>query len=204
MKYFISLLVLGLISLQDFYGQSSDTLMMMSGRKIPVTIDKVDDFLIHFHHIKKNDRLIQGIFEKPEVFSMVRNGEKTIIYEPDPELGYEMSVEDQERYIYGLIDAQNGFETKWASIGSFVASTGGTVWMGSSFKPLAIPLLLPLGLQLPTIKAKPETISHQEYKTFEVYRKGYEKKARTKKFISTFLSSLGGVAAGLIINEAID
>ncbi|MFT4985994.1 MAG: hypothetical protein ACI86P_002371 [Flavobacteriales bacterium] len=182
--------------------QAQDSLLLMSGRNLPVKIHLIEVDALNFSFEDKKGKTVEGLFELDEIYSYKKEGgQETILYVQDVENGDIYTPNEHRFYIHGHQDARKGYDSKWVKIGGLVSGIGVTLYTGTSIIPFGYPLIYGGAMQLPFIKIQGKSISNSEFKTHESYRRGYEKAARSKKFVASFLSSLAGVIVGTAINE---
>jgi hypothetical protein len=139
---------------------------------------------------------------KGELFSVQKDGkEESVLYAQDLDFGYDLSEEDIRHLIYGQHDAREGYNANPSMIGGFAVGFGSSLYLGSGLVPLTIPFAYSLAMQIPYIKIKQKTISDQAYTLNDYYKEGYNKTARSKKMIRSFLGCATGVVLGMGISE---
>lgn len=189
--------------ISPYYAQ--DTLLLMSGQKLSGTISDDTGANIFLDGLKKNGKSKEYKLYKTDVFSVTKSGQlETVLYSKDSLIGNDYSVDQMRYFLYGENDARTGFKTLPTMIGGFALGLAGSSFVtGRSPIGLALfPTVYSLGMQIPIISIRAETISNADYKRFETYKEGYNKVARSKKFIHSFISTFAGVAAGIVIVEA--
>jgi len=182
---------------------SQDRIILLSGKLFDdVRIGSDDGAFINYEIEKKNGDLKMLQVYKGDVFSIQRAGEEEeVFYVQDLVNGYEMTETDLRHYIYGESDARNGYNPWPSTIGGFVFGAGGTIFLESGFLPLTLPVIYSLGMQIPYIRIKEETISDMEYTMNPNYKDGYNQTARSKKLIHNLAGTFAGVVVGAVIYE---
>lgn len=191
-----------ILSTAGLYCSGQDTLLLMNGKELAVKIMDDSGARIFFEAEKKNGRLKDFDIHKSEIFSVRKGGEEeSILYVKDPDIGLELSVEDMRFYMSGQNDARYGFKTWPIAATGFAAGVGAVFYMEGGYSPFLATLIFPLGAQIPYIKIPKSSISNPKHALSEYYVEGYNKTARSKKFIHTFLATFAGVAAGSVVYE---
>jgi len=180
-----------------------DKLLLMDGTRLEVRIVRSDPSRLVFERQKKNGSFKLDSLYTPELFSQTpEGGEEQMRYVQDPILGDELSEEELRYYLYGLDDARQGYDALPTIIGGFVVGTAGTIAMEGGLVPsIGLPLAYGFGMQIPIIRIREETITDTQWKQYPTYLEGYNKKARSKKFIGGFMSTLVGslVGSGVVV-----
>jgi len=176
---------------------AQDTLLLLNGKSLPGLISDESGVDILFDIVKKNGKPKTLRYNRGEIFSMKKGEEEArVLYEQDPLLGYDLSQEDMRSYMYGQDDARNGYRALPTTIGGFAVGLGSTLALEGGAIPFLSPLVYSLGMQIPFIKVRKESISDQRYTLSPLYLDGYDKTARSKKFVHGFLGSMAGVFIG--------
>lgn len=177
--------------------------MMLSGQLFEgVTITDDAGANIFFDVVKNNGKTKKVSVYKGDVFSVQKAGqEEQMYYVQDALNGFDMSEKELRYYIYGEADARNNYKPWPSSLGSFLFAAGGTVYMEGGFVPTALPFVYSLGMQIPYIKIRESTISDPAYTLEPTYKAGYNKSARSKKFIKNLTAGFAGFVVGTVIYE---
>lgn len=181
---------------------AQDTLFLNNGKKLPVAITDDSGARVFFEATNKRGGMKEYEVHKSEIFSIKKMGEEeTILYVQDPVLGYDLSTADMRFYMAGQNDAREGFRTLPTAIGGFVLGAGSVFYMEGGYVPFMTPILYSITMQIPYIKIKESTITEPKYMVSDYYVEGYNKTARSKKFIHSFLATFAGVAVGSLVYE---
>jgi len=182
---------------------AQDKLLLMDGTRLEVRILNKDASKVVFEREKKNGTLKTDSLYTPELFSVTAKGEQEEMrYVQDAMLGDEFTEEDMRYYIYGLDDARQGYNALPTMIGGFAVGAAGTIAMEGGIIPtMGLPLAYGFGMQIPIIRIREETITDTRWKQSPTYLDGYNKKARSKKFIGGFMRTLVGslVGSGIVL-----
>jgi hypothetical protein len=181
---------------------AQDKIMTLSGKYLDVNITDDSGANVFFDVQKKNGKTRKISLHKGELFSVQKDGkEESVLYAQDLDFGYDLSEEDIRHLIYGQHDAREGYNANPSMIGGFAVGFGSSLYLGSGLVPLTIPFAYSLAMQIPYIKIKQKTISDQAYTLNDYYKEGYNKTARSKKMIRSFLGCATGVVLGMGISE---
>jgi hypothetical protein len=178
----------------------------MNGQILNVDITDDSGANIFFNAPKKNGKMKSFSLYKTDIFSVTKKGQaESVLYVKDEPMGNEYSVPEMRYFLHGENDARKGFRTWPTAVGGVIYGAAGTMVMGRSLIPFALfPVTYSLGMQLPVIKIRKETISNTDFPSQPTYKEGYNKVARSKKFIKSFVYTFAGVAIGTAAIELTD
>lgn len=199
---YLSILVMLFVLTSSLHVQAQDRIVTLSGKYLDVKITDDSGANVFFDIEKKKGKMRSISLYKGELFSTQKKGEEvTLLYAQDLDFGNELSVEDMQHLIYGQHDAREGYNANPAMIGGFALGLGSTIALDAVLVPLSFPFIYSLGMQIPYIKIKEKTISNQAYTGNPYYKEGYNKTARSKKMIRSFLGCTTGVLLGIGVNQ---
>lgn len=179
---------------------SQDTLLTMSGYKIPCNVTDTEGFEVKYEFSKKSGKTKNRSMHKSEIFAIIDDGVENVLYAPDPILGDDLSVQEMRIFIAGERDARAYFDTKPTFfVGVVLAGAAAVIANGAFLATFAIPVIYPVAQLIPVIKIKEKYISNPNHRYNEVYAAGFESVARSKKV----LAGLKGAALGAFIGAVV-
>lgn len=182
---------------------AQDKILLMNGQELDVSILSDEGGEISFEAQRKSGKMKEINLFKGDVFSFTKAGQaETVLYAKDDFIGNDYTVTEMRYLVYGQGDARNGYKSWPSAAGGFLFGVGGTLYAEGGYVPFVIfPLAYSFGMQIPYIKIKKNTVSDPGHLGYETYVEGYNKTARSKKFIHSFLATFAGVAVGAAIVE---
>jgi len=181
---------------------AQDTLLLLNGKQLPVRITDDSGAAVFFEAEKRNGKLKQYEILKGDIFSIIKgDAPESILYVQDLDRGMELEVADMRAYMVGQNDARNGHKTLPAALGGVAVGAGAVFFFEGGFLPFLTPVVYSLGMQIPVIKVRKDAITNQAATMNPYYLEGYDKTARSKKFIHSLLGSFAGVALGSVVYE---
>ena len=182
--------------------QAQDTLRLLNGRILIVEITDDSGANVFFDAEKKNGRIKNYEVYKMEVFSIHKvDGEESVLYVQDPDMGYDLSVEEMRYFMAGQQDARAGYKAWPSMIGGFAFGAGTVFYFEGGYAPFTTPFVYSLTMQIPYIKIKESSISDKKNTISDLYVEGYNRTARSKKLLSNFIATMAGVVVGSTIYE---
>ncbi len=169
---------------KQFYGVSLDT----SGVKVQFNIEK------------KNGKFKTKTMFRDDVFS-ITYPDSTIktFYFPDLYFVDDYTAENMNLVVMGKKDARYHFRTKWViPLGIGISGLSAYLMKGSIYT-LFIPIVYTGLIQIPIVKIQKESISSPDFIGNEFYAEGYDRSARSKRTKQALISSILGVASGLLL-----
>ena len=220
-KYFILLFIV-YCSLQATHCFAQDTLLLMNGMKKAVKVLGIDESLINYQIIHRNNRLSgERFIDKTDVYSLkYANGKKNIMF-PDTVSNYYLakmivnenifrfinhdlfkaSRAELEAYISGEQYAINNYKPNIVTVGGVASGLMGGYL---AFFGLLIPTAYIAGAssQSPEIRNIDGNLTIPSNKVNDIYfTRGYKDKARKIDFKRSFIGGLAGFTAMIIVKN---
>lgn len=191
--YLFVLGVLFIITSQDAFAQTKDTILLMNGQSV---VEKVVDTLIGAVTILDPEDVTKKLhYEYNEIYAVYYGtGLKDYYYLQDTMRGNYFTRSEMEYYIYGERDARKGFKARGSLIGAGITGlvSGG---LGLFFAPV-----FPYGYMglsgIPKVRIKHSTISNPNYIEHDAYILGYERVARSKRRVKAIIGGSIGLVVG--------
>ncbi len=147
-------------------------------------------------YLKKRGKEKTIEIENDLIYSIrYKDGHEQIIYEQDTTTGNYFTAEETKMFIFGEQDAEKNYRCPGATI------IGVVIGVGSAYMGNFLSLIPPFGytalLLIPKVKIKYKDVSNPVYLNYDTYVMGFEKVARRKKILRSFIGGIGGLAAGL-------
>lgn len=178
-----------------------DLMLKLNGKEIKdVKVLDITANTIQFQEFGKENGRKKSIY-RDNVFHIVyANGTEKVTYLPDPTDKEEYTIEQMRMFILGVRDSRKVYHHIPSFAVGLIAGVAGPFFANYTLGPL-IALPPALGTLVASIgspnmnkqKVDPKFLNNEEYMM------GYSHQARKKKIRNAFLSSLVGVAAGLVL-----
>jgi hypothetical protein len=201
MKKTAFLLLISIVILYNPNGFSQDTLLLLSGKKLPIANYRFDvkSNLINYSTLKGKTYSIYSF----DVFSIhFKNGKDTIFYRQDI-LSEDPNTEQMRRYINGEIAADKEFRCKGAVISSFLVGAGSPYLFTAMGVDAGLSLVVPISFGIGIGRSMPNTIrfikSYLSHTDDVYYTLGYSEIMRKKKTNKTLISGATGWAVGMLV-----
>ncbi|NND95038.1 MAG: hypothetical protein HKN45_09240 [Flavobacteriales bacterium] len=150
---------------------------------------------------KKNKRRSLNLY-KAEIFSVTKRGEAEVIfYAKDPDIGYDLSIQEMRYYMSGQDDARQGYDPWPSMAGGFAFGAATVFYLEGGYVPFLTPFIYGFSMQIPYIKIKESSIRDKRNTISDFYVEGYNKTARSKKLLSNFAATMAGVVVSSVIVE---
>jgi len=185
----------------SFSANCQDTLRLLNGKVIEVSIGSVSDEVISFQY--KNSK--KASFQErttDEIFSFKKKGQKEVhIYSYNPEKGNFYKMEEMKKFILGEQHADKyhgNILTKVSAVavgavaGYYVADGGGVL--------VASPILYSTIMMIPKGHVQRNAFNGDLRKN-SAYRDGYARVAKGKRFLNNLAYTALGVVGSFIIFE---
>lgn len=178
--------------------KAQDSLLLLNGRTVlgQVNDDSGVDLIFD---VQKGSKVKTLRYTRWDIYSYTKGEQRTVLYRKDSLLGFELSPQDMRYYMHGQNDARFGYNPRPTMYAGFALGCGAAVATNGDFRGLAMPMVYSLAMQIPVIRIRQSAISDQRNTVSEYYVEGFNKTARSKKFVSGFLSSFAGVVVGSLV-----
>ncbi len=193
-----------LFILGSFYANCQDTLRLLNGKVIEVSIGSVSEEVITFQF--KNTK--KSSFQERttnEIFSFKKNGQKEVqIYKYNPDRGNVYKIEEMKKFILGEQHADKyhgSVLTKVSAIavgavaGYYVAEGGGLI--------AASPIVYSTLMMIPSVHVQKNKFN-SDLRQNSPYRQGYSRVAKGKRFLNNLAYTAIGMVGSFIIFELAD
>ena len=178
----------------SFYANCQDTLRLLNGKVMEVSIGSVSDEVISFQHKNSKNASFQERTTN-EIFSFKKKGQKKVqVYKYNPEKGNIYKIDEMKKFIVGEQHADKYHRsvlTKVSAVavgavaGYFVADGGGVI--------AASPIVYSTLMMIPSAHVQKNQYN-TDLRENSPYRAGYSRVAKGKRF----LNNLGYTALGMI------
>lgn len=190
----IPIALLTMLSLSVF-GQ--DKLLLQNGIELDCKIEQMDDSLITITQVNKKGQPETDFVDSFRAFSVMRNGQETVIYQQDTTIGNYFTVDEMRTFISGEQYGINNYN-RWPAfaVGVIVGGIGGYAVADSPLLVVTTPVAITVGStffgsRVPR-KAKSTVPGFKD----EVFTMGYKRVAKSKKLVSVLTGSAVGTALG--------
>lgn len=198
---------------------SQDSLLLLSGK---IYTGQISENSTTFIRIWKDKSITNSskLIYKDEIYSFVKNGQTTVLYNPDSNNGLVFNKSEMLSFIKGLQDGKKQYHSPFSTIGGFVAgATGGvfgfwgttipsTYVFIAGIKTPKVNISFPVEENLDLIEAKndktidvgyglmkkqgTEITPSENQKYYQCYKYGYETSAKDKKIKNAIKGSIIG------------
>ncbi len=189
-NFFIILFFTSLLSFAQ--KKAGDTLFLMNGRVIPVSI--IDTLFGYATFVDPSDSTKRAHIENDQLFAIkYQSGDIFYYYEQDSVANW-FTRDEMWLFMQGERDARKGFKAHGSFYGSMASGIVGGI-TGTLFGPLA-PLAYTACVGLPWVRIRHKTVSNANNLMYDAYILGYEREARKKRRIKALIGSAIGMALG--------
>lgn len=179
--------------------QAQDKILTMSGKIINCKIIDDSQLVISYKTTNKRNKTKERMIHKSEVFSVIKNGDETVFYAKDDNLGDTFTIDETRAFIAGEADGFKYNTKRIEILGYALGSVAGYFSKANVIVVLLTPTLYTIYQYIPYIKIEEDTMSDMKYIGNDVYLRGYEINARGKRIRKAMKSSVIGSFAGAII-----
>ncbi len=175
-----------------------DTIFFLNGEIKAVKVVDTVYHTIRFLPEKRQRKPRVLDVEKDRVFSLkFSNGQERIMYFYDTTIGNVFTVLEAKMFMLGEREAEAHYRNKWPFVIGFIVGVGSPIALPNAvaLSPIA-PAVAPLHTLIPVIRINTKKIDNKNYLQYDTYLMGYEKVARKKNFVHSFLGAGIGLAAG--------
>jgi len=175
--------VLSLFSASSLNAQ--DSLKLLNGKVLDVSIQKVEKHFIYFVETYKGKatfrkRQISTIFSYREQYKS-----EVILYEHNPEVGNFYQLDEMKDYMLGERHAETYYKTPVINFISIASgATAGYFLAQGDLAFVAFPLIFSSVLIIPGAKVK-QNPYNEDYMRNNAYFAGYKRVAKSKKFFNS-------------------
>jgi hypothetical protein len=196
MRYFNAFIVIiaFLFVPASIHAQGKDTVFLMNGEIIVSTI--TDTAFYGVKVLRPGNQKKEMIIEGERVFSYkFANGFEKTVYFQDTLIGNEFNIEETRQFLVGERDAQRGFKSPLWPAGNVLIGTVSGAMMGNvlAFVP---PFAYAAGSIIPKVKIRHSTVSNMNYLKSDTYILGYERVARKRRTLQSFIGGVVGLGIG--------
>jgi hypothetical protein len=186
--------------------QQLDTLLLMSGQEVLISVSNDTGTVILGTVAKRNGKLREVSIHKLDIYSHSKaNGQKTIYYAEDWAQEYYLSPEEMQVYLIGAGDAKKGYRAKGVLVVGILFSGTIAYLGGDGWSTVFLPTLLYMGGQfIGKIQIDHDSMRDAKYMYNDYYAAGYESPARSKKIVRAAQGGYSGAALGFILSLLIN
>lgn len=197
MRFLLALLLISSFSLLH----SQDELLLMNGKRYFGNSIDTTGLKVLFEINKSENKKKVKSYYRDEIFSIEFNTTEKVLYEPSTYFEDSYSQETMRYLVNGRSDARYHYKTKWVVPTGLVVGAGSALLLKGNIFTLLVPIVYTGIVQIPIVRVQPKSISSSEFLGNDFYKEGYNHMARTKRTKHAFLSSLAGVALGILVYE---
>ena len=175
---------------------------MMNGDILPAFITDTSFNGVKLLKPDKKKGSKEIIIEGDLIYSLkFSNGYEKIIYHLDSAAGNEFTQEEAKLFILGQRDAEKGFHSPFVTTVGFIvgAAAGSITYLIAPIAPFTYSGIM----LIPKIRVKHRSVSNPDYLKSDAYLLGYEKVARRRRAVRSFLGGLSGLAVGFVVNSVV-
>jgi len=195
--------ILGFFLLIGLSVNGQEQLLLMNGKQFyGVSLD-TSGVKIQFDIARKGGKFKTKSIYRDDVFSIVySDSTEKIFFYPDMYFIDEYTIDNMKMVVMGKMDARYRFKSKWViPVGIGVSGLAAYLMNGSVYS-LFIPIIYTGLVQIPIVRVQKESISNPDFIGNDFYAEGYDRGARSKRTKQALISSIVGVAAGILIQQA--
>jgi uncharacterized protein YlzI (FlbEa/FlbD family) len=202
MNKYLSLTLLFVVA--SLHANCQDTLRLMNGNVLEVSIDSVSERVISFQSRSSTKTSFQER-TTDEIFSFRKKGQKEVlVYKYNPDIGNFYKVDEMKRYIVGEQHADQYHNTTLTKIsavavgtvaGYFVADGGGVV--------IASPILYSAIMMIPNARIQRNQYNNKLIEN-PAYKDGYNRVAKGKRFLNNLAYTALGMVGSFVLFEYTD
>ncbi len=197
------LTLLALFLLITLLTNAQDQLLVLNGKQYDGVSLDTSGVKIQFDIAKKNGNFKSKFVYRDEVYSITYSDTtEKVFFFPDLYFIDDYTIDNMKLVVMGKKDARYNFKTKWVIPLGIGIGALSAYFMEGSIYTLFIPIAYTGLIQIPIVKIQKESISSPDFIGNEFYLEGYDRKARSKRTKHALISSVVGVAAGLLIYGA--
>jgi hypothetical protein len=181
-----------------------DTVYLMNGEIVTTTILDTSFYGVKILRpnsdpAKKREVIIEG----ERVFSYKINGVEKLVYFQDTTIGNEFSIEETRQFMVGERDAQKGFHSRLWPVGNVVlgAASAGIMNNILAFIP---PFAYAAATLIPKVTIRHSTVSNMSYLRSDTYILGYERVARKRRTLQSFVGGVIGLGVGFAARSIVN
>ena len=173
---------------------AQDTLVLINGKTILVKSVDLKDYTIAYRKMEPKSKL--KTIDPERVFSIrYKDGTERIIYYSDTLDPVDFKPEEMRMFIKGEQDADKYYKNNFNKGTAFVLGASGGLL---GFYGLAVPPLYATIVGAFSPKMEKQKVSDPALLQNNIYREGYEKKARDRKIRNAMIGGLVGFVAGSV------
>jgi hypothetical protein len=175
--------------------QMKDTIYLMNGETLATTVLDTSFFGVKVLRPGKNREMI---IEGERIFSYkLANGFEKIVYFQDTMIGNEFSVAETRQFLIGERDAQKGYHSRLWPAGNIIIGVASAGLMNNvlAFIP---PFAYAAGSLIPRVTIKHNTVSDLSLLKSDTYILGYERVARKRRTLQSFVGGVVGLGVGFL------
>ncbi|HRH65482.1 MAG TPA: hypothetical protein PLU53_04235 [Bacteroidia bacterium] len=174
--------------------KAQDTLVLINGKMLAVKSVDLKDYTIAYRKMDGKSRL--KTIDPERVFSIrYRDGSERVIYSSDSLDPVDFKPEEMRMFIKGEQDADKFYKNNLNKGVAFVFGAGGGLL---GFYGLAVPPLYSTIIGSFSPKMENQKVSDPVLLQNNIYREGYERKARDRKIRNAIISGFAGFVAGTV------
>jgi len=183
---------------------SQDTINLLNGNQIIAkTVYEDSNNIFLKYDIKKRGKLKQKRVDKLDVFSIdFNNNRQSIIYRRDTILGYNLSINEMEKFIKGEHEAIKYSKAPWITATGVVVGFVPTAFY-FNFYGLVTPVVYGTTIGIFNPKIKTSENINKELKADKNFQEGYNIAATRKRVKNALIGSVSGVVLAAITSNII-
>jgi len=172
---------------------AQDTIFLMNGKLIQ-DIKLIESNNVRLVPYMKNSKIKTVLWD--DVFSVIKDGEKTVLYQTDTSGGNFLTEKGMWMYVQGMQHARRVYSTPLATMGGVAVGFGGALI--SYYYGLPIPAVYAVLKSTASPKIRKRELVDPYLLYDEHFVQGYKNHARSKKVRNSILGGLAGFASGVV------
>lgn len=188
----------------SFYANCQDTLRLMNGRVIEVSIRDISEMKISYQ-LKNAKKVSFQERTTDEIFSFKKEGQKEVqVYQYNVERGNFYTIEEMKQFILGEQHADSYHRSTFTKIsavavgsvaGYFMADGGGVI--------AASPIVYSTVMMIPKVHLQRNNYNG-DLRNIAPYRAGYSRVSKGKRFLNNLAYSAIGMIGSFVLFEYTD
>jgi hypothetical protein len=180
--------------------KSWDQLNLMNGRVINCEVFMDTSLLVKVRYQGRYGKWKEAEFHRNEIFSVMKGGKETLVYERDTLLGYYDSSEEMRIFLMGEQDAKERYKARHTMIGGFLIC-GTLAFLGQDgvFTALIPPIAYTLAHIPGRIKVRKHHLRDEALRYNDLYGEGFGSVSKSRRIVRAAASGFIGSTVGVLL-----